>query len=249
MRGQIDEVADGVHLVAGTHTNAFVVRDGDETLLVDALFPADAPLLAAALRDLGQSLADVTALVITHGHVDHIGAAHRLQAGHGVAVHAHRAEAAQVRGEVEERIATAQILLRLWWPPMARFAARVLRAGALRVKHPQTVETFEDGTPLDLPGRPVPVFTPGHTSGHCAFHLPERGVLLTGDALVNEDVLTGERGPRLLDPLFNHDQSETEASLDRLAEVEAEVVGPGHGGLLRMTPREAVQAAKARLDG
>lgn len=25
---------------------------------------------------------------------------------------------------------------------------------------------------------------PGHTSGHCAFHLPDRGVLITGDALI-----------------------------------------------------------------
>ena len=32
------------------------------------------------------------------------------------------------------------------------------------------------------PGRPRVVFTPGHTYGHCALHLPDRDVLLTGDA-------------------------------------------------------------------
>jgi len=45
------------------------------------------------------------------------------------------------------------------------------------------VEPFAAGSgPLEVPGRLVPVPTPGHTSGLCAFHLPERGVLIAGDA-------------------------------------------------------------------
>jgi glyoxylase-like metal-dependent hydrolase (beta-lactamase superfamily II) len=40
---------------------------------------------------------------------------------------------------------------------------------------------FGEGT-LDVAGRPVVVHTPGHTCGHCCLHLPDRGVLLAGDA-------------------------------------------------------------------
>ncbi len=50
---------------------------------------------------------------------------------------------------------------------------------AARVERLRSVETFTTDA-LDIPGRPVPVPTPGHTSGHSAFHLPERGALLVG---------------------------------------------------------------------
>ena len=49
-----------------------------------------------------------------------------------------------------------------------------------------------------MPGHPSPVFTPGHTEGHRSYHLAEREALLSGDALVTYDVVTAERGPRVL---------------------------------------------------
>ena len=62
---------------------------------------------------------------------------------------------------------------------------RILRAGATRAERLTEVTPFAaESGPLDVPGHPVPVPTPGHTSGHCAFHLPDRGVLITGDALI-----------------------------------------------------------------
>lgn len=250
MRGDVEQLATGVHRLEGSCTNAYIIADGDDTLLVDALYPADVSLIPTTLRELDRSLDSVSALLITHGHVDHLGAARRLHTAHGVDVRAHRDEAPNVRGEREERIETSAMLLRLWRPTMLRFVTRVLRAGALRIRHPETVVEFDvDGQPLDVPGRPEPVFTPGHTSGHCAYLLRDRGVLLTGDALVTQDVLTDERGARLLDPLFNTDQAATVSSLDRLAEVDAEVVGPGHGPALYAPPAEAVAAARSRLDG
>lgn len=241
------QVADGVWQVAGSNTNAFILTDGDDLSLVDSGYPGDRRRLVAALEHLGRSLADVVAVVVTHAHVDHIGSAEMLRQEHGAGILTHAAEAAQARGEKLERISTSYMLSRLWQPQMLRFVVAVIRAGALRLDHVDEVETFDRDAPLDVPGRPVAVFTPGHTSGHSAFHLPERGVLFTGDGLVTEDVLTRETGPRLLAPPFNHDQAQTVASLERLRGLAAEVVLPGHGAPFRGSPAEAVDQAVARL--
>jgi glyoxylase-like metal-dependent hydrolase (beta-lactamase superfamily II) len=92
----------------------------------------------------------------------------------------------------------------------------------------QSVDSLkqEDAT-LDLPGRPRVIHTPGHTAGHYSVALPERGVLLSGDALATFDYVTGNRRVGL-HPL-NDDRDIALASLDRLAAVEAETLLPAHG--------------------
>jgi glyoxylase-like metal-dependent hydrolase (beta-lactamase superfamily II) len=88
----------------------------------------------------------------------------------------------------------------------------------------QTVESLTDEeATIDLPGRPCVIHTPGHYS----VALPDRGVLLAGDALATFDYVTGKK--RLgLHPL-NDDHKVAIGSLDRLEGVDADVVLPAHG--------------------
>jgi hypothetical protein len=104
------------------------------------------------------------------------------------------------------------------------------------------VETFADEV-LDVPGHPVPVHTPGHTSGHCALHLPEQGVLVAGDALMTEHAVARATGPQLLPDFFNRDTDLARASLQSLSVLPGDVVVPGHGPAFRGTPAAAVSAA------
>ncbi|HEU5486379.1 MAG TPA: MBL fold metallo-hydrolase, partial [Microlunatus sp.] len=91
--------------------------------------------------------------------------------------------------------------------------------------------------------------TPGHTDGHCAFHLPDRGVLLTGDALVTLDPYTGRRGPRMVAPAATADLDLNRRSLERIAELDAEILLPGHGDPWRQGAAGAVRTAQhARYD-
>jgi hypothetical protein len=50
----------------------------------------------------------------------------------------------------------------------------------------------------DLPSASVPVRTPGHTGGHCAYHRPDLGVLVSGDSLVTAHPTSRIHGPQLL---------------------------------------------------
>jgi glyoxylase-like metal-dependent hydrolase (beta-lactamase superfamily II) len=85
---------------------------------------------------------------------------------------------------------------------------------------------------------------PGHTSGDTAFHLPKRRVLLTGDALANDKLLTSTTGARLLPRIFNHDWEAAVTFLDRLLVVEADVLPTGHGVPLHLSPAEAAEQAR-----
>jgi len=76
-------------------------------------------------------------------------------------------------------------------------------------------------------------------------HLPERGALLAGDALMTEHAVVKTSGPQLLPDFFNHDNEQARASLQALAALKADVVVPGHGPAFRGTPAQAVAAALA----
>ena len=76
----------------------------------------------------------------------------------------------------------------------------------------------------------MPVFTPGHTSGHTAYLVPRAGAVITGDALVTSHPTTATpHGPQLIASYFQHDEARARTSLDELATLPARLVLPGHG--------------------
>ena len=232
-------------VATGTHVAWVLVLDGDEVTLVDAGYLGDAEAVLTSLEYVRRRAPRLSAVVLTHAHVDHIGAAQRLHAAHGVPVLAHVDELAHVRGEVIEQATTLDVVRRAWRPRVARWAVSIARAGAPRAERVPDPVGFAGDAPLDVPGGLVPVPTPGHTSGHTSFHLPARGVLIAGDAFTNGHPTTARKGPQPLADFFQHDPARAAASLDALAAVQADVVIPGHGPVFRGTPAQAVALVRA----
>lgn len=222
------EVAPGVHAVEHAHTNVYLVEDDDGVTLVDAGYPSTWPLVQQALDRLGRSVDDVRGLVITHGHFDHVGFARQLRSSSDVLVWAHPGDSALVRHPYRYRPQQPRLLHPLTHPRGLPYLASMVGAGALRVPGVDVDHALLPG-PLDLPGHPVVVHTPGHTDGSCVLHLPDRGVILTGDALVTLDPYNGRRGPRIIAPCATHDTTEARASLKPLAGLDAATVLTGHG--------------------
>src|SRR3954447_13861743 len=82
-------VADGIHCVEDSYTNWYIVEDDGQLTIVDAGVPDSWNSLEGALRVLGRTRDDIAAVVLTHGHFDHIGFAERARSELGVPVYVH----------------------------------------------------------------------------------------------------------------------------------------------------------------
>ena len=77
------EVAEQVFLVRGSNVNWYLLRDRTDLTLVDAGYPGDLDRVEESVRSLGRRPEDIRAILLTHAHVDHMGAVnafhHRYQ--------------------------------------------------------------------------------------------------------------------------------------------------------------------------
>ena len=76
------------------------------------------------------------------------------------------------------------------------------------------------------------------------FHVPDRGVLFSGDGLATMGLLNPGEGPQMLEDVFHLDPEQAGASLSRIENLEADVLLPGHGKAWQGSPAEAVAAAR-----
>jgi glyoxylase-like metal-dependent hydrolase (beta-lactamase superfamily II) len=132
-------------------------------------------------------------------------------------------------GQTSESGRPIDVAKRLYRPQVVRWAVRITRAGALRHFTFPGARAFPHHGALDLPGRPVPIATPGHTSGHTSYFLPDLGVLISGDALVTAHPTLNGVGPRLLPAFFSHDQHSAVGALSTLRKLDGDMFIPGHG--------------------
>jgi glyoxylase-like metal-dependent hydrolase (beta-lactamase superfamily II) len=236
------DVADGVHRLGEHFVNWYLIEESGRLTVVDAGLPASWRSLLEALNAIGRAPGDVEALVLTHAHFDHIGFAERARVELGIPVWVHENDASLTRRPwlyMSER-SPLPYLGRKTLPIVASF----IRAGAPRVGSIREVRRFGDEGVLDVPGSPVVLFTPGHTLGHVALHLPERDVVISGDALVTHDPYTDTRGPRIVARGATADSERALASLDRLAGTGAGTLLPGHGEPWTGGTERAVQEAR-----
>ncbi|WP_318217182.1 MBL fold metallo-hydrolase [Streptomyces sp. SCL15-6] len=246
MRADVRHAADGTYLVHGSNTNWVILTEGDAVTLIDTGYPGDRGLLLDSLTAIGSSPEAVTAVLITHAHNDHLGSAEYLRAAHGTPVLLHEAEVPHARRDFLQQVSVGEVLRNSRRPGVLPWMLHVLRSGGTQ-QHPVTAPApFPSAGPLDLPGRPVPVHTPGHTDGHCAYHLPDAGVVISGDALVSGHPTSRMKGPQLLPDMFHHERDRTVASLDVLARLDGDVLLPGHGPVHRGPVKDAARLARER---
>jgi glyoxylase-like metal-dependent hydrolase (beta-lactamase superfamily II) len=234
------EITPGIRRIGrGSMVNAYLLEEGGEVTIVDAGLGGLWGELPGELSAMGRTLADVRAIVLTHGHSDHIGFAERARRERRLPVWVHELDAALARGEVDNPakgggpVKPAALVGFLWW---------TLRRGGLRTRHLGEVSSYGDGATLDVPGAPRVVLVPGHTPGSAALHVPALDTLFAGDALCTYAVTTGRRGPAIAP--FSADVQGARESLARLEGLGARWVLPGHGDAWGGGIDEAVRLAR-----
>jgi len=82
-------VADHVVRLGSPYVNWYLLEEGGSATVVDAGVAGYREQLGPGCRELGLAEPDVVAVVLTHGHADHVGVAERLRNELGVPVYVH----------------------------------------------------------------------------------------------------------------------------------------------------------------
>ncbi|WP_448808923.1 MBL fold metallo-hydrolase [Agromyces bauzanensis] len=228
---RVDRVSDRLHFVHTEHVNWVVYAGPDGITLVDSGYSGQRHLLMASLDAIGCRPHEVSAVLITHGHADHLGGAAWLAERFGTAVYASAAEVPNVQRTLVQQAGPADVLRNAWRPGVARWAVAIvpLLEGRPHPAVPTVRPLPERGGEADVPGRPQAIVVDGHTTGHTVFAFDDEGVLVVGDAFVTRHRTSPLTGPQLLPSVFHHDVGRARDALLRLRPSWARVVLPGHG--------------------
>lgn len=151
------------YIVGPVCTNCYLLvnHKTGELLVVD---PGDqAQLIEKQIEKTG---AKPVAILLTHGHFDHAGAAEELADKYQISIYAHEAE----RETLED--------------PGLNLCGMI---GEHKVYHADIF--VKDEEVLNLAGFSIRVFfTPGHTIGGCCYYIADEKILFSGDTLFQESV-------------------------------------------------------------
>lgn len=229
------ELAPGIHVLGGTkggHVRAFLLDTNGELTLVDTLFEADGRGVLDAIRQLGRSPRDLKRIVLTHAHRSHLGGLAALKRATGATVLGHEFEADIVSGDRPAQPVGLK--------PTAPLRTYPFQIGIFlnRPKHRACPidESVGDG---DAVGPLRVLHVPGHSPGHLGFSWPERGLLIAGDAIAT--------WPRFEAgwPAFTLNPEQHVESIRRLAELDAQIVGVGHGDPITTNAAERVHGLQS----
>jgi glyoxylase-like metal-dependent hydrolase (beta-lactamase superfamily II) len=245
---------DGVHGIAAdvAYKRLFMVNvcffgqpREKEWVLIDAGIPGTAPLIAEAAEHLFGSDVPPVAIVMTHGHFDHVGALQSLAEKWNVPIYAHEIELPYLSGQAS------------YPPPDPTVGGGMLAATAgLYPRGPIDVSKWlralpEDGAVPGMPGWKW-IHTPGHTEGHVSFWRESDRTIIAGDAFITTKqesaYAVATQRPELHGPpmYFTPDWVSAAASVRKLAALQPELVITGHGRALHGAPMRAALETLAR---
>jgi glyoxylase-like metal-dependent hydrolase (beta-lactamase superfamily II) len=210
-------VVPGLYQLTNKNINAFILDGGENGLvLVDAGLPDQTELLEEDIRSIGREPSDLTSIVITHAHPDHLGCATHFSDGtRPISLHPADSAIAEA-GVIHQTMVAGPGLLN-------GILFRVLMSSKSAKFSAFTPDiALRDGDVIDISGGLEVIHTPGHTAGHVSLLWKrDRGLLITGDAASN---LMGLNFMMAYD-----DVPMGKASLSKLATRQFEAAVFGHG--------------------
>ncbi|MFT9846838.1 MBL fold metallo-hydrolase [Aneurinibacillus sp. REN35] len=229
--GEGKEVGRDVYFLSIQIVNVCFVGNRDnpgEWVLVDAGMPKSADTIMKVAEKRFGAGSRPKAIVLTHGHFDHVGALRELVEHWQVPVYAHELEMPYVTGKSD-------------YPPADPSADHglMVKMSPLLPRHGIDISPHVKPLPLDgsIPAMPEWrwIHTPGHTHGHISLFRGADRTLIVGDAFttVKQEslykVLTQEQELNGPPAYFTTNWQDAWDSVKRLAALKPSLAVPGHG--------------------
>jgi glyoxylase-like metal-dependent hydrolase (beta-lactamase superfamily II) len=233
-------VPPGVFTIRGIMGVCHVLVDstGDVVFLDTGLIGEQAQI-RRLLRRLGLAPGNVRAILLTHGHLDHVGNLKWAKEWTGAPVYGHALEQCHIDGTFDYR-GTAT-----WCGRLERIGRRYLGVGA-RVGIDVAIE---EGMELPFWGGLRVLHLPGHTLGHCGFYSAQHDTFFSGDLFAS----TFLRGAVLPPAIFNAVPNLIPQSLEKARALNARWLIPQHydvlDGVLHRKRFDALLTKRSRRGG
>ncbi len=234
--GRAREIAPGVACLRVAFVNVFFLDGQDGWVLVDAGLPKSGWWIRRAAEHRYGKGTRPQAIVLTHGHFDHAGAARELAEHWHAPVYAHPLELPYLTGKSDyppqdPTVGGALALLSRMFP----HGGRNLGEHAFMLPDLGVVPGL---------GEWRWIHTPGHTAGHVSLFRERDGVLIAGDVLATEDqdsflgMVTHRRRLNRPPAPFTTDWGAARDSLRELSSRPVTLAAAGHGRPFRVSGTE-----------
>ena len=219
------KIVDGIYQVEGVNGKVYLVEDGEKLILVDTGLPRSSKKIVKAIKELNRKPSDVSVIVLTHFHIDHVGSAKKMKQLTNAKIAVHQIDADYVARKKS--------------PPKPK--SLMIKALTSVIK-PASVEPdllLKDG---DKIGPLLVIDTPGHTMGSISLLDKERKVMFVGDTIRFMDGKLQFSAPQ-----FTLDTDKAKQSIRKISTFDFDVMLSGHGQPLMPNASQKVKEFSATL--
>jgi glyoxylase-like metal-dependent hydrolase (beta-lactamase superfamily II) len=226
----------GIHTIRGVMGVCHLLVDEDGAILLDTGLVGEPWLIRRCLQRVGLTPDAIKAIVLTHGHLDHVGNLAWAKQWCGAPIYAHPLEQAHLDGTYPYTGVNA------WCGRLERAGRAVLRNG----KPARIDVAFADGDELPFWSGLRVVHLPGHTLGHCGFYSKQHDLLFSGDLFASYFF-----NVHLPAPILNSAPALIPQSLEKARRLDPRLMVPQHydvlDGALHRRRFDRLMANRARL--
>jgi glyoxylase-like metal-dependent hydrolase (beta-lactamase superfamily II) len=214
-----DKIADSIYFLVSRSmdSNITFIKSGDNHVLVDAGTGMNYHALDKELQALGSSLPQLTDIVLTHSHIDHIGGVIPIVEEGSPKIHLHKAEGEPINeGNMSQTLSNT---FGVDLPPL------------------KIEGLLEEGSILEFGDVKMEVYhTPGHSLGSICLKIIDTGILITGDTL-----FPGGSFGRTDFPTGN--EKDLVESLRRISEMDFQIGLPGHMHAMKFNAQKSARSS------
>ncbi len=195
------DITDGIKRIDGVTANSYFLEFNGNKILVDAGTPGGGKKIVKFFEEYNTKPEIV---LITHYHPDHTGGLNLIYMKYHPVIYSPDKEIDIITGKTHPAVSAA----------LPRLFSHIL--------HTIPVQEIKPCSEMKIAGINY-IDTPGHTEGSTSYFIEDLKILFSGDAAINKN------GRMAISKMFSSNIKETERSLQKIREINANIILPGHG--------------------